>query len=86
MLVSNGGIEWYKRVVLMKKCDRYLAWVDAETFEESESSYDTNPWNYAKEIEPKQHTITLSDLNSKIDDIKMIFGISENDKLVIKVD
>ena len=44
-------------------------------------------WSFAKDIEePKEFTITLSDLNSKIDDIKMIFGISENDKLVIKVD
>ena len=44
-------------------------------------------WRFAKDIEePKEFTITLSDINSKIEDIKKLFGISEKDKLVIKVD
>ena len=50
MLVSNGGIEWHKRVVFMKKCNRYLAWNKAETIEESESVYEVIPWRYAKEL------------------------------------
>ena len=86
MLVSDDGDAWERRVVFMKKCDRFLAWNNAETIEESESIFDPAAWRYAKEIEPKQHTITLSDLNSKIDDIKMIFGIEEGDDVIIKLD
>lgn len=86
MFVSNDGNEWYKRVVFMKKCDRYLAWNKAKTIEESESISSITAWRYAKEIEPKQHTITLSDLNSKIEDIKRIFGIGENEDVIIKLD
>ena len=44
-------------------------------------------WRIAKHIEePKEQIITLSDLNSKMDDIKKLFGAEENDKIVIKVD
>ena len=86
MLVSDDGDSWYKRVVFMKRCNRYLSWLKAETIEESEGVYEATAWRYAKEVESKPRTITLSDLNSKIDDIKKIFGISENDKIVIKVD
>lgn len=50
MLVNNGGNEWHKRVVFMKKCDRYLAWNKAETIEESESICESVTWSYAKEI------------------------------------
>ena len=86
MLVSDDGDAWYKRVVFMKKCNRYLSWLKAETVEESEGVYEATAWRYAKEVGSKPRTITLSDLNSKMDDIKKLFGISEKDKLVIKVD
>lgn len=85
MLVSIDEIKWHKRVVFMKKCDRYLAWNKAETIEESESICGQTAWRYAKEVEPKQRTITLSDLNSKIEDIKRMFGI-DNEDVVIKLD
>ena len=85
MLVSNSGNEWQKRVVFMKKCNRYLAWNKAETIEESESICGQTAWRYAKEVEPKQRTITLSDLNSKIEDIKKLFGIG-NEDVIIKLD
>ena len=85
MLVSNVGNEWHKRVVFMKKCDRYLAWNKAETIEESESICGQTAWRYAKEVHPKQQTITLSDLNSKIEDIKKLFGI-DNEDVIIKLD
>ena len=49
MLVSVDEIKWHKRVVFMKKFDRYLAWIDAETIEESENIYKTTSWGYAKE-------------------------------------
>ena len=86
MMVSIDEIKWHKRVVFMKKCDRYLAWNKAETIEESESICGQTAWRYAKEVEPKQQTITLSDLNSKIEDIKRIFGIGENEDVIIKLD
>ena len=86
MLVSDDGDSWYKRVVFMKRCNRYLSWLKAETIEESEGVYEATAWRYAKEVGSKPRTITLSDLNSKMDDIKKLFGISEKDKLVIKVD
>ena len=85
MLVSNDGDAWYKRVIFMHKCDRFLAWNKAETIEESESICGQTAWRYAKEIEPKQRTITLSDLNSKIEDIKKLFGI-DNEDVIIKID
>ena len=84
MLVSNGGVAWDKRVVFMKKNDRYLAWNNAETIEDAELTYRVASWRYAKEIEPR--TITLSDLNSKIEDIKNLFGIGESDDVIIKLD
>ena len=85
MLVSDDGDDWYKRVVFMKKNDRYLAWNNAETVEDAELTYRVASWLYAKEIEPKQRTITLSDLNSKIEDIKKLFGI-ESEDVIIKID
>jgi len=87
MMVSFNEVKWYKRVVFMEKCGRYLAWNKAETIQDSESIWGQTAWDFAKDIEePKEQTITLSDLNSKMDDIKKIFGISENDKVVIKLD
>lgn len=87
MMVSDDSENWHKRVVLMYKNGRYLAWNNAETFEEAEKEMILTPWRFAKDIEePKEFTITLSDLNSKIDEIKKLFGISEKYKLVIKVD
>ncbi len=86
MLVSDDGDDWYKRVVFMHKCDRFLAWNNAETIENAECTYRVASWRCAKEVEPKQRTITLSDLNSKIEDIKKIFGIEESEDVIIKID
>lgn len=87
MMVSANKVEWRKRVVLMKKNGIYLAWRNAETMEEAEIEIDLSAWDYAKDIEePKEFTITLSDINSKMDEIKKLFGAEENDKIVIKVD
>ena len=86
MMVSCGEF-WYKRVVLMEKCGKYLAWNNAKTMEEAENELYLAAWKFAKDIEePKEITITLSDINSKMDDIKKLFGAEENDKIVIKVD
>ena len=77
MLVNNGGITWHKRVVFMKKCNRYLAWNKAETIEESESICGQTAWRYAKEL-PEKVELTKSEIAEK-------FGISI-DQLVIKDD
>ena len=77
MLVNNGGNKWHKRVVFMKKCDRYLAWNKAETIEESEDIYEATTWRYAKEL-PEKVELTKSEIAEK-------FGISI-DQLVIKDD
>ena len=77
MLVSRDGKAWYKRVVFMKKCDRFLSWINAETIEESESSYEIISWYYAKEL-PEKVELTKSEIAEK-------FGISV-DQLVIKDD
>lgn len=74
MLVSYDGEAWYKRVVFMKKCDRFLAWDNAETIEESEYIYETTSWRYAKEL-PEKVELTKSEIAEK-------FGISI-DQLVI---
>ena len=68
MLVSDDGDYWYKRVVFMKKCDRFLAWDDAETVEESEDIYEDASWSYAKEL-PEKIKITKAAIAEK-------FGIS----------
>ena len=88
MMVSSGDSGfWFKRVVFMEKNGKYVAWNRAETIQESEEEFNAVGWDYAKDTEePKEITITLSDINSKMDDIKRLFGISEKDKLVIKVD
>ena len=77
MLVSIDEIKWHKRVVFMKKCNRYLAWNKAETIEESESIYETTSWSYAKE-QKKKVELTKSEIAEK-------FGISV-EQLVIKDD
>ena len=77
MLVSDYGDSWYKRVVFMKKCDRFLAWNNAETIEESECVYGNVPWRYAKEL-PEKVELTKSEIAEK-------FGISI-EQLVIKND
>ena len=77
MLVSDDGDSWYKRVVFMKKNDRYLAWNNAETVEESEGIYEVTAWRYAKEL-PEKVELTKSEIAEK-------FGISIG-QLVIKDD
>ena len=86
MMVSANKVEWHKRVVFMEKNGRYLAWNDATTFEEAEKAMNLTSWKYAKDIEePKEFTITLSEINSKMDEIKKLFGAEESDKVVIKI-
>ena len=77
MLVSDDGDDWYKRVVFMQKCDRFLAWNNAETIENAEWTYRVASWHYAKEL-PEKVELTKSEIAEK-------FGISI-EQLVIKDD
>ena len=75
MLVSDDGNSWHRRVVFMKRCDRYISWINAETIEESENIYKTTSWRYAKELTEKVE-ITKSQIADKfgipIDLIKIV--------------
>ena len=53
MLVSsnNNITTSCKRVIFMKKNDKYIAWNNAETLEEAENVTDATAWNYAWEVE-----------------------------------
>ena len=75
MLVSDVGSEWYKRVVFMQKCDRFLAWNNAETIEDAELTCMVATWRYAKEL-PEKVELTKSEIAERL-------GISV-DQLVIK--
>ena len=75
MLVSDDGNSWHRRVVFMKRCGRYISWINAETIEESESVYKTSSWSYAKELNEKVE-ITKAEISDKfgipIDLIKIV--------------
>ena len=64
MLVSDDGVTWNKRVVLMKRCNRYLSWINAETIEESENVYEATAWRYAKDI-PNEIIISKAEIAKK---------------------
>ena len=42
-----------KRVVFAEKEQRFIAWVNAETIEESKKIITTNAWKYAEDIKPE---------------------------------
>ena len=75
MMVSNDENHWRKRVVFMEKLGKYFAWYSSESLEEAKNDMFVASWDFAKYIEePKEFTITLSDINCKMDDIKKLFG------------
>ena len=58
MLVSDDKKNWdNRRVVFMEKCGGFLAWRNAETFEEAKNEKDSCFWKYAKEFEPVEVTL-----------------------------
>ena len=57
MMVSDDKEFWVERVVFMEKCGGFLAWVDAQTFEEAEKEKYTTFWKFAKAIEPIEVTL-----------------------------
>lgn len=66
---SNNNITTsYKRVIFMKKNDKYIAWNYAETLEEAENVTDATAWNYAWEVEelkPSRFPFKLSSKDAK---------------------
>lgn len=70
MEVSAGGNDWQKRVVFMEKNGKFLAWIGAETIEESENETNVFAWKYAREIQPAP-TLELT-----LDEIAEKFNVS----------
>lgn len=74
MLVRNSGNgHWYRRVVFMGKCGKFLAWNYAETLEESEKVVGATTWNFAKDL-PATIKMTLQEVQEKlgIDNLEII--------------
>jgi len=76
----------FKRVVFAFKNGVYIAWSFAETIEEAEKINGLSCWPFAKEIdEPKTVELTIDQLLEKTKEIKKVFGLGEDDKLIIKI-
>lgn len=69
LVASNNNITTScKRVIFMKKNDKYIAWKNAETLEEAENVTDATAWNYAWEVEelkPSRFPFKLSSKDAK---------------------
>ena len=75
MMVGNSYPLTLKRVVFMKKCGKFIAWVKAETLEDSKDKFDTSAWEYAEDIKPenpqKQELLTKAEeLIKKAEELK----------------
>lgn len=58
MEVSPNGRVWFKRVVFAEKMGRFIAWSNAETFEEAEDEISTCAWYHVREVqEPREISI-----------------------------
>lgn len=77
MLTSNNGTYWDEREVIFFANGMYFAkWGSDKDF--------ARGYLYAKEIdEHKTITLTVDDLMGKVDELKKVFGVGENYKLVI---
>lgn len=76
MMVSEDGVHWFPRVVIMEKNKMYITWANAETIEQAKNILNTCAWKYAKEVEePKTIEITMADIakkfNCKVEQIKI---------------
>lgn len=55
-----------KRVVIMEKCGKFIAWNKATTLKETENVTATSAWDYARDIEDtKVKELTLQDIADK---------------------
>jgi hypothetical protein len=65
MEVCDDGNGWRKRVVFMKKNDKFLAWVSAESLEEAERENKACTWEFAREIQPVTLELTIDQIAEK---------------------
>jgi hypothetical protein len=56
---DNNEATKVKRVILMEKNGKYLAWSNAETFEEAEKSVCLVSWAHAEDIQPQDQITSL---------------------------
>ena len=55
MWVSDDATNnWYKRVVFMEKCGKFLAWKCAQTIKDAEKETATHTWKYASDTDPNE--------------------------------
>ena len=75
MLVSdkNDIKKARKRVVIMNKNSKYIAWMHAETLEEAEKEYSCCCWNFAWDLPKEDNIIELT-----LEDIAMLKGVDVN--------
>lgn len=60
--VSNNNENWYRRVLIFEKNDRFFCWDSAETLEDAEKTVLISTWKYMREIsEPKYVPFTWED-------------------------
>lgn len=64
MLVSNDAKQWHRRKVFTKKNECYMAWV-GETEDHVEFTVLTECWDFAKEIEDEEKTVTIEEIAEK---------------------
>lgn len=64
MLVSNDTKKWFKRKVFAEKSEGYVAW-EGETENRVEHTVLTEYWNFAKEIEDEEKTVTIEEIAEK---------------------
>ena len=82
MLVSdkNDINKAIKRVVFAKKNDIYIAWVNAETIEESKEQTIVSTWDYAWELSERIHELTI-DANTA----SIIIGLTHDESFKLKL-
>jgi ribulose kinase len=62
MLVSQDKTTWYKRVVFMEKCNKFMAWQLCDTLEAAENELGVCSWGYAKDVSsenPKKQALLV---------------------------
>ena len=75
MMVGDEYPLTRKRVVIMEKCGKFIAWDTAETLEDAENTPYTGVWSFAKDIEPenpqkKELLIKAEELIKKAEELK----------------
>ena len=63
-----------KRVVIAQKCNKFIAWSNAETLEDAEKQISTWTWCYAKDIESEENPLKarIEKLEIELNEIKKL--------------